>query len=66
MIRGGILGGRFEQIALAYDMCYDAWPEELKRNAENLVTGHQGWRAFTKMWTFQKESACESTGVYPV
>ena len=65
MVRGRILGWRFEQIALAYDLCYDAWPEPFKRRVAQFVTGPQGWRAFTQMSTFQKEIQWVSTNPYP-
>jgi hypothetical protein len=65
MVRGRVLGWRFEQVALAYDLCYDAWPESLRQKVEKVVAGYEGWRAFTKMWTFQKEIQWVPTGVYP-
>jgi hypothetical protein len=65
IVRGRVLGWRFEQIALAYDLCYDAWPADSRRKVENLVTGPQGWRAFNKTWTFQQEVSWEPTGYYP-
>lgn len=65
MVRGRILGWRFEQIALAYDTCYDVYPDDLKRRIEAHVAGYQGWRAFRSPSTFQKEISWSITGTYP-
>lgn len=32
--RGRQWGGRFEQIAVSYDLCYDAWPAAFRRQVE--------------------------------
>jgi hypothetical protein len=65
LVRGRILGWRFEQLALAYDLCFDALPEELKRRIEAYVTGPEGWRAFARTSTFQKEIQWHPTAIYP-
>ncbi|MCC5789291.1 MAG: hypothetical protein JJT75_06635 [Opitutales bacterium] len=33
-VRGRVWGWRLEQVALAYDMCYDAWDAEFRREVE--------------------------------
>lgn len=34
---GNNLGARMEQVAIAYDFCYDAWPESYKRKVEDYL-----------------------------
>jgi len=65
MVRGRILGWRFEQVALAYDMCFDVYPDDLKRRIETYITAYQGWRPFRSMSTFQKEISWAVNGTYP-
>ncbi|MFP4106439.1 MAG: hypothetical protein ACLFVU_10155 [Phycisphaerae bacterium] len=31
------LGGRMEQLAIGYDLCYDAWPEDFKANIRSWL-----------------------------
>ena len=35
---GNNVGDRLEQTALAYDLCFDAWPDEFKRKVESYMS----------------------------
>ena len=54
---GQVWGGRFSNIAMAYDMCYDAWPAEFRAKVDRyLVNG--SYATSTNMGKF---SSCANT-----
>ncbi|MGC9453874.1 MAG: HEAT repeat domain-containing protein [Phycisphaerae bacterium] len=57
MSLGQVWGGRFSNIALAYDLCYDAWPEDFRARVDRyLLSG--SYAASTNMSKF---SVCANT-----
>ena len=63
-IRSRIWGWRLEQIALAYDMCYDAWPDDFKQRVRDysLAAIH---RIAYQRGLFHKEISWNMTAHYP-
>ncbi|MFO8015279.1 MAG: hypothetical protein R6X20_18510 [Phycisphaerae bacterium] len=37
MVRSRVWGWRLEQVALAYDLCYDAWPADFRREVQDYL-----------------------------
>ncbi len=57
MSLGQVWGGRFSNIALAYDLCYDAWPEDFRAKVDRyLLSGSHA--TSTNMGKF---SVCANT-----
>ncbi|MFP4105095.1 MAG: hypothetical protein ACLFVU_03300 [Phycisphaerae bacterium] len=64
MIRSRVWGWRMEQMALAYDMCYDAWDEQFKRElADHLVYCSE--RLFHQKGLFHAEIGWHMASTYP-
>ncbi len=64
MVRGRVVGWRMEQIALAYDLCYDAWPESFRSEVE-LYFLTEAWLPFTSTGSFHQEIAWDIRALYP-
>ncbi|MFP4053172.1 MAG: hypothetical protein ACLFV7_04835, partial [Phycisphaerae bacterium] len=64
MIRSRIWGWRMEQMALAYDMCYDAWGEDFKRKVQNHLI-YTADRLFHQHGLFHAEIGWHLASTYP-
>lgn len=64
MVRSRVWGWRLEQIALAYDLCYDAWPDDFRaRVADHLVFASN--RLFFSRGLFHREISWQFAANYP-
>lgn len=64
MVRSRVWGWRLEQVALAYDLCYDAWPADFRRRvADHLVFASE--RLFFSRSLFHKEISWQYAANYP-
>ncbi len=64
MIRSRVWGWRHEQIALAYDMCYDAWDEDFRREVEQYLV-YTSNRIFHAHGLFHAEIGWHLASTYP-
>jgi hypothetical protein len=51
-------------VALAYDLCYAAWPADFRAKVQEYVV-QKGWRPFRQLGTFQKEVNWHMTSSHP-
>lgn len=64
MVRARVWGWRLEQVALAYDMCYDAWDEDFRREVRDYVLWASNRIIFTKS-LLHKEIQWHMASTYP-
>jgi hypothetical protein len=63
-VRGRVVGWRMEQVALTYDLCFDAWSPEMRASVEGYLI-REGWLPFTGTGTLHQEIAWDSRSLYP-
>lgn len=63
IVRSRVWGWRAEQVALAYDMCYDAWPEAFRRRVEENLANRARENFYSKR-TFHSELNWHITSAY--
>ncbi len=64
MVRARIWGWRLEQVAMAYDLCYDAWDADFREKVRDYMVRY-GNRVFYGKNLFHKEINWHITGTYP-
>ncbi len=64
MIRSRVWGWRLEQMATAYDMCYDAWDAEFRKTVADHMT-YAANRLFHQKSLFHAEIGWDLTSTYP-
>lgn len=64
MVRSRVWGWRLEQIALAYDLCYDAWPVDFRQRVANHLVFASN-RLFFSRGLFHKEINWHYAAKYP-
>ncbi|MGC9454637.1 MAG: hypothetical protein ACP5HU_07215 [Phycisphaerae bacterium] len=64
MVRARVWGWRLEQVALAYDMCYDAWDEDFRREVQDYILWASNRIIYSKT-LLHKEIQWHMASTYP-